>query len=215
MNFKRFNETDAEYGKAAELAAYEMMKTRGFNVVELPHGVYGKDLKCTSKHEEFYVECERRSPKTWGANCDYFPYPTYNFPKRRLKDGSQDRILIVFRCDLEKCLIVFYQDVEKASARLVSNRCVKDETVFDIPINRCLLLNTSQSSQETFAEMNSKRVERLFPLLGHQERKRFLEIGKPYGVSDFEYRNMLARYAEPTWPSLQCRKSPYTQPTLF
>jgi len=215
MNFKRFNETDAEYGKAAELAAYEMMKRRGFRVVHMPEGIYKEDLKCISNYEEFYVECERRYSISWKPSCDCFPYSTYNFPERRLKLDGSKWILLVFRSDLKRCLVVFHQDLQKATTKIVTNRHVTGERMFDIPINRCLLLDAAESSNKTFAEINHERITKLLEKMHKPERERFLEFGIPYGFSVFEYQNMLVEHTQYADDKNRARKSGYVQMSLF
>jgi len=191
MNSKKYDPIDGEYGRAAELAAYDMMRRRGFDVVDLPHGIYGKDLLCRSKCELFYVECERRYEQSWGPWCELFPYPEYNFPARRVKEHIDNRILIVFRSDLAKCLIVFYQDLRMAKKVVESNRHVDNETIYKIPVNRCLLIDTFADDQLSFAEMNRTRIMLLRSTVGKSQMQELVDGGRPYGVTEVDYHEIL------------------------
>lgn len=214
MNTKRYDTTSGEYGKAGEQFVADMMRRRGFKCTTLPHGTFGADLVCESQYEKFYVETERRSTMTWKATSPLFPYPTYNYLARRKL--TEDRILIVLRCDMKVMLIVFSEDAMHAEESKISNVHVNGESAKIVPIERCVLIGTDEDTGKTFAEINANRVRAAVERYKNSPtRWKYLGSNCPYGISEDEYRRMLIGVTSDEGENLVQLRKPEMQPELF
>lgn len=177
-----------EFGKTAEWAGIELMRSKGFECTELPNGIYGQDVLCESDHERFYLEVERRTPATWSAGK--FPYPDVNVPVRR--KVTHDRIFVTFRSDLERCVVVFCCDVLAAKVEDCPNRYMGSEKFRKVPIQRCLEFDVADAGAESFSQMNSCRVRDAMRCEEPTKKKLYLAPVCPYGVLGDEWRQWLA-----------------------
>lgn len=177
-----------EFGKTAEWAGIELMRSKGFSCTELPHGTYGQDVLCESDHERFYLEVERRTPATWAVGK--FPYPDVNVPLRR--KVTQDRIFVTFRSDLERCVVVFCGDLLEAPVEDRPNRLMAAEKFRTVAIERCLEFDVSSAGEESFALMNAKRIRQAMAEHSDSAKRRlFLKPVCPYGLPGDEWRAWL------------------------
>jgi hypothetical protein len=214
MNTKTYDETSGEFGKAGEQFVADMMRRRGFKCTVLPHGTFGADLLCESQYERFYVETERRTPKTWKPTSPVFPYPTYNYLARRKL--TKDRILVVLRSDMKTMLVVFSEDAMHAETSAISNVHVKNECARLVPVERCILIGTDEYLGKTFAEINADRVRAAVGRYQNSSLKwKYLGSSCPYGISDDEYRRMLNGVTADEGERLVQLRKPVMQPELF
>jgi hypothetical protein len=214
MNTKTYDETSGEFGKAGEQFVADMMRRRGFKCTVLPHGTFGADLLCESQYERFYVETERRTPKTWKPTSPVFPYPTYNYLARRKL--TKDRILVVLRSDMKTMLVVFSEDAMHAETSAISNVHVKNEGARLVPVERCILIGTDEHLGKTFAEINADRVRAAVSRYQNSSLKwKYLGSNCPYGISDDEYRRMLNGVTADEGERLVQLRKPAMQPELF
>ena len=177
-----------EFGKTAEWAGIELMRSKGFECTELPNGTYGQDVLCQSNYERFYLEVERRTTATWSSGK--FPYPDVNVPVRR--KVTQDRIFVTFRSDLERCVVIFYGDLLAANVEDRPNRLMGSEQFRTVPIERCLEFDVSSAGDDSFARMNAKRIrEAMSKHENAAKRRLYLAPVCPYGLPGDEWRTWL------------------------
>lgn len=177
-----------EFGKTAEWAGIELMRSKGFTCTELPNGIYGQDVLCESDHERFYLEVERRTESTWKRGT--FPYSDVNVPMRR--KVTRDRIFVTFRSDLERCVVVFCCDLLAANVEDRPNRLMGSEKFRTVPIERCLEFDVAAAGQDTFARMNSRRIREALSMHKDSAKRRlFLAPVCPYGMPSEEWRSWL------------------------
>lgn len=185
---KPYDQLLGEFGKTAEWAGIELMRSKGFACTELPNGIYGQDVLCESNHERFYLEVERRTPATWSSGK--FPYPDVNVPMRR--KVTEDRIFVTFRSDLSRCVVVFCCDLLKANVEDRPNRLMGSEKFRTVPIERCLEFDVSSAGEDSFARMNAKRIrEAMAAHADASKRKMYLAPVCPYGLPADEWRSWL------------------------
>lgn len=177
-----------EFGKTAEWAGIELMRSKRFACTELPNGIYGQDVLCESNYERFYLEVERRTTATWSSGK--FPYPDVNVPMRR--KVTHDRIFITFRSDLARCVVVFCCDLLAANVEDRPNRLMGSEKFRTIPIERCLEFDVSLAGEDSFARMNAKRIrEAMATHTDDSKRRLYLAPVCPYGLPRDEWRTWL------------------------
>jgi hypothetical protein len=177
-----------EYGKTAEWAGIELMRSKGFACTELPNGIYGQDVLCESDHEMFYLEVERRTSATWSKGA--FPYPDVNIPMRR--KVTSDRIFVTFRSDLARCVVSFPCDLLAAKVEDCPNRCMGSEDFRKNPIERCLEFDVADAGDDTFARMNAKRIREAMAVQKDAAKRRlYLAPVCPYGLPGDEWRQFL------------------------
>jgi len=189
---KIYNDMDGEYGKCGERATVAFFEGLGFRVTHLPDGKYGRDLFCESDYERFYCGSELRSPKTWPKHRDHFPYPTYNCLSRRERD-AEESLLIVWRADMQKGIIVFTKDSFHFPVVYKTNCEAKDEDMRELPIERCLPICMSNVAICSIAAMNHNRIKNAMAdsALSVQTKLRYLHPTNPYGVTKTEYARFL------------------------
>jgi len=177
-----------EFGKSAEWAGIELMRSKGFSCTELPNGIYGQDVLCESDHELFYLEVERRTKATWSSGS--FPYPDVNVPVRRRV--TQDRIFVTFRSDLARCVVVFCCDILAAKVEDRPNRLMGSEEFRTVPLERCLEFDVASAGGDSFARMNAKRIREAMATCGdYAKRRMYLSPVCPYGLPGDEWREWL------------------------
>lgn len=178
-----------EFGRTAEWAGIELMRSKRFTCTELPNGIYGQDVLCESDHERFYLEVERRTSATWSSGK--FPYPDVNVPMRR--KVTHDRIFVTFRSDLERCLVVFCCDLLAANVEDRPNRYMGAEKFRTIPTERCLEFDVASAGQDTFARMNASRIrDAMATHKDASKRRLYLAPVCPYGLPGDEWRTWLS-----------------------
>ena len=185
---KPYDELLGEFGKTAEWAGIELMRSKGFDCTELPNGIYGQDVLCESDHERFYLEVERRTPGTWSKGS--FPYADVNVPVRR--KVTNDRIFVTFRSDLARCVVLFCCDLLTAKVEDCPNKYMGSEKFRKVPIQRCLEFDVADAGTESFSRMNSRRVREAMRLEQADKKKLYLAPVCPYGVPGDEWRQWLA-----------------------
>lgn len=192
MARKQCTEEHLMYGRHGESATGAYFEQIGFDVIHLPDGKFGADLLCKSRHEEFYCGSELRTSKgSWPKHRDSFPYNTYNFLERRCK--SDDSILVCWREDMKKGLIIFGQDVKHFSLVLRNNRYANQEDMRLIPIERCLPVSIETKGDTTIALLNYIRIKRAIESVSvpnYIKRKYLLPV-KPYGLTSEQYAKFL------------------------
>ena len=199
---KPYDPVLGEFGKTAEWAGIELMRSKGFTCTELPNGIYGQDVLCESDHERFYLEVERRTSMTWSNGP--FPYSDVNVPTRR--KVTQDRIFITFRSDLRRCVVVFCCDLLAAPVEDRPNRLMDCEKFRTVPVERCLEFEVASAGEETFARMNAMRIrEAMATHIEARKRRLYLAPVCPYGLPRDEWRawlcdcdKMLEKQMKPT-----------------
>lgn len=185
---KPYDSLLGEFGKTAEWAGIELMRSKGFSCTELPHGTYGQDVLCESDHERFYLEVERRTKATWSTGK--FPYADVNVPVRR--KVTKDRIFVTFRCDLKRCVVVFCCDLLEAPVEDRPNRLMASERFRTVPIERCLEFDVACAGDDSFAQMNAKRIREAMATNGDGAKRRlYLAPVCPYGLPSDEWRDWL------------------------
>lgn len=185
---KPYDELLGEFGKTAEWAGIELMRSKGFDCTELPNGIYGQDVLCESDHERFYLEVERRTSGTWSKGS--FPYPDVNVPIRR--KVTNDRIFVTFRSDLARCVVLFCCDLLAAKVEDCPNRYMGSEKFRKVPIQRCLEFDVADAGPESFFRMNARRVREAMRTEEAAKKKLYLAPVCPYGVPGDEWRQWLA-----------------------
>jgi hypothetical protein len=177
-----------EFGKTAEWAGIELMRSKGFECTELPNGTYGQDVLCESMRERFYLEVERRTKATWSSGK--FPYPDVNVPMRR--KVTQDRIFVTFRSDLERCVVIFCCDLLAANVEDRPNRLMGAEQFRTVPIERCLEFDVADAGDDSFARMNARRIREAMATHNDSAKRRlYLAPVCPYGLPGDEWRSWL------------------------
>lgn len=185
---KPYDELLGEFGKTAEWAGIELMRTKGFVCTELPNGIYGQDVLCESDYERFYLEVERRTSATWRAGS--FPYPDVNVPIRR--KVTNDRIFITFRSDLARCVVVFSCDLLEAKVEDCPNRYMGAEKFRKVAVERCLQFDVDCAGSDTFARMNARRIREAMAMHSDAAKRRlYLAPICPYGLPGDEWRTWL------------------------
>jgi hypothetical protein len=185
---KPYDELLGEFGRTAEWAGIQLMRSKGFDCTELPNGIYAQDVLCQSDREMFYLEVERRTSATWSKGP--FPYPDVNVPVRR--KATKDRIFVTFRSDLQRCVVLFCDDVLSAKVEDSPNRYMASEQFRKVPIERCLEFDVADAGDESFARMNSRRVRDAMQGTDPAKRKLYLAPSCPYGVPGDEWRKWLS-----------------------
>jgi hypothetical protein len=184
---KPYDKLLGQFGKTAEWAGIQLMRSKGFDCTELPNGIYEQDVLCQSDREMFYLEVERRTSATWCKGP--FPYVDVNVPIRR--KATSDRIFVTFRSDLARCVVIFCCDVLAAKVEDCPNRYMGSEQFRKVPIERCLEFDVEDSGDESFARMNYRRVRDAMQCTDPSKRKLYLSPTCPYGVCGDEWRKWL------------------------
>lgn len=185
---KPYDPVLGEFGKTAEYAGIQMMRSKGFACTNLPNGKYGPDILCESDHELFYLEVERRTPATWSYGA--FPYEDVNVPMRR--KVTEDRIFVTFRSDLNRCLVVFFCDLLAANVEDRPNRLMDAEKFRTVPRERCLEFDVQAANEDSFFMMNARRIrEAMEKHTDVTKRRLYLAPVCPYGLPVDEWRSLL------------------------
>lgn len=189
---KAYSDIDGEYGQCGERATITFFESLGFYVSHLPDGKYGSDLFCESEHERFYCGSELRTASTWPSSRDSFPYATYNLLARRERESGES-LLVVWREDMERGIVVFRKDSVHFPVVYKNNRHAKNEDMREIPIERCLPIRMGDTSRSSISSMNYKRVKDAVsnPNLSVKAKSRYLHPTAPYGVTGTEYARLL------------------------
>jgi len=186
---KQFDPELNDWAKAAERFLLHYFRRAGYEVVHHPHGKYGKDLECKSSREQFFVEVERRSFRTWKDGM--FPYLSVNVPERR--DMSRDTILFIVRYDMVEALAVFAEDILQAPKVPHANRYVKGELFYQVPRKRCCPIVLNSELPKSVAELNRENILSHWktPSKGLIVRREALGNFPPYGMHVDEWRELL------------------------
>jgi hypothetical protein len=198
---KKYDPLLGEFGKTAEWAGIELMRSKGFECTELPNGIYGQDVLCESDHERFYLEVERRTSGTWSKGS--FPYPDVNVPTRR--KITNDRIFVTFRSDLDRCVVLFCCDLLAAKVEDCPNKYMGSEKFRKVPIQRCLEFDLADAGVESFSRMNSRRVREAMRTEVSAKKKLYLAPVCPYGVPADEWRQWLSECDKPVEKQIHVR----------
>lgn len=189
---KKYDEAHGAYGRCGEAATKAFFERMGFHVTHLPDGKFGADIYCESNSERFYCGTELRTGRgSWSIRGDRFPYPTYNFLERRAK--SDESLLVCWREDMKRGIIVFGCDVRHFPVIRMTNRFAANEDMRQIPIERCLPISMEDVSTSPIAVQNARRV-RLAVVdrdMTPDRKLRHLEPSVPYGISSTEYSDLL------------------------
>ena len=189
---KPYDDLLGEYGKPGELVAKQLMARKGFSCYALPHGTCGPDILCESQYERFFLECERRK-SNWTHGR--FPFALVNIPARR--KVVEDSIFIVLRSDLERCLVVFYEDMAAASLVIEKNKYMKEEHMRKVPIQRCLEFDIKTANGDPFNKMNADRIRAALANPSIVNKQPYIDGCCPYGIPDDEWRMMLVEVGKP------------------
>ena len=191
--YKRYDEKLGGWARDAEVVIQQWLDQIGYDSIHLPNGQFGKDVKCKSPCgiEEFFVEVERRSPKTW-LDGD-FPFPEVNIPERRGFD--KQTLLFVSRKDMERMVIVFPCDIHKSQLHEHANRYVKRGELFrKVPLVRCLQVDMDDTEPVIIAERSRRNILRWWRSenCGSADTK-LAALGDfpPYGMTFNEWRRLL------------------------
>jgi hypothetical protein len=126
-------------------------------VTELPHGTQGVDHLAKSDHEQFYVELERRSPKTWEKReFPCFPKATdyITVPERRNR-YKNDTFLVTVNRDITHGVIIFWESLLASTLAEHPNRYVpRGELFYFVPYRECLPIELPAVDTRTIAELN-------------------------------------------------------------
>jgi len=146
-------------------------------------------------HERFYVELERRSPKTWESG----PFPVFarnseyiTVPERR--QPKDTTLLLTVNRNITHGVVIFWYSLTRDRLREHPNRYVaKDELFFFVPYRECLPILFPASDQRTIAEMNVQWKRKQYDICGRRNagggwlRLRLLHHC-PYGMTEQEWR---------------------------
>lgn len=191
---KQFDQRLHDWAKSAEFVCRQWLERIGYQSIHLPNGKYGPDVlsKSACGTEQFFVEVERRSFKTWKEGP--FPYSEVNIPERR--GSNEDVLLFIVRYDLDAALIVFPVDIKNAELVESQNRYVKEDEYFrKVDLCRCLFVEFGiDTEQKTIAERSRANILKWW--VGDcgavLMKERALGSVPPYGMTDDEWRSLLS-----------------------
>lgn len=189
---KIYDETNGTFGLVGEMATKAFFESIGFRVSHLPDGKFSSDLYCESHAEKFFCGSEVRSKDgSWGRDKEVFPYATYNYLERRAR--SDESLLVCWREDMQRCIIIFGCDVKHFDITTKTNRFAKKEDMREIPIQRCLPITISEKSSSPIAFQNAERIRKVIRdrNIPPRTKLKYLEPSIPYGIDGDEYIKLL------------------------
>lgn len=165
----------------------------------LPHGRKGVDHLAENAHERFYVELERRSPKTW----EHGPFPVFarnsksiTIPERRNRYGK-DTLIVTVNRDITHGVIIFWTSLLRSRLAEHPNRYVQaGELFYFVPYKECLPVLFPAKDSRTIAELNLAWKREQYSTYGRDNiggawlRLRLLEL-QPYGMPTDEWHEKI------------------------